>query len=166
MRRCAILLALGCIAAMPASAVDSVVLGRGVSNDFFAEIECSSTDLCMDSLYVWELDAKQTLAGPKVTGRVRAVIAVHTLATSKYVKSVELFVLRPAEDVKADDSKSPAFSLVALSPRYAGGKYCLHVDPRSVGLEVESARSADGTFCFLRADVLRPNKSLERTRER
>jgi len=166
MKRCAALFALACIAAMPALAVDSVVLGRGVSNDFFAEIECSPTDLCMDSFYIWELDAKQTLAGPKVTGRVRAVIAVHTSATSKYVKSVELFVLRPVENFEANDSKSPAFNLVALSRRYAGGKYCLDVDPLSVGLEVESTRSTNGLFCFRRADVLRPNKSLERTRDR
>ena len=164
MRRIATLLAFSCIAGVPAWAVDSVVLGRGVSNEFFAEIECSPTDLCMDSLYVWELDAKQTLAGPIIKGRVRAVIATHTFATSKYVNSVELFVLKPSE--RAEDSTSPEFSLIALSPRYRGGKYCLQIDPLSVGLDVKATRSTDGLFCFSRASVLRPNKSLERTRAR
>src|SRR5437763_799201 len=88
MRRFAILFGFSCAAAVPASATDSVVLGRGLSNAFFDKIECSPTDLCMDSLYVWELDARQTLAGPKVAGRVRAIIAVHGPATSKYVRSV------------------------------------------------------------------------------
>lgn len=164
MKRTATVFAFFCITAVPAWAVDSVVLGRGINNEFFAEIECSPADLCMDSLYVWELDAKQTLAGPRIKGRVRAVIAAHTFATSKYVSSVELFVLRPSEG--AEGSTSPEFNLIALSPRYRGNKYCLPVDPLSVGLDVKATRSADGLFCFSRASVLRPNKSLERTRER
>src|SRR4051812_32664287 len=109
MRRSAILLVLGCIVPLRAWAVDSVVLGHGLSNAFFGEIECQPTDLCMDSLYVWQLDAKQTLAGPRVQGRVRAVIAVHGPATSGFVKSVELFVLRPVEGARTNDSKSVEF---------------------------------------------------------
>jgi hypothetical protein len=164
MRRSTALFALGFFCAVPASAIDSVILGRGLSNEFFAELECSPTDICMDSLYVWELDAKRTLAGPTITGRVRAVVSVHGLATSEFVRSVELFVLRPVEKSDADHPDLPTFSLLALSPRYPGGKYCLYIDPRSVGLEVKTSTSSDGMFCFRRADVLRPNKSLERIR--
>jgi hypothetical protein len=112
----------------------------------------------MDSLYVWELDAKRTVVGPTITGRVRAVVSVHALATSEFVRSVELFVLRPVEKSEADDPRSPTFSLLALSPRYPGGKYCLYMDPRSVGLEVETSTSSDGMFCFRRSDLLRPRK--------
>ena len=166
MNRLAIQVAIGCALPVSALAVDSVVLGRGIKNDFFANIECSANELCMDSLYVWEIDAKRTMAGPRVSGRVRAVISVHGLASSKYVKSVELFVLRPKVNLEASDSNGPQFSLMALSPRYKGGKYCLSMDPRSVGLEVDSVVSDEGFYCFSRKQLLRPNKSLERTRER
>ena len=86
------------------------------------------------SVYVIELEAKRTLAGPPVAGRVRALIVAHTEANEKYVKSIELFVLRPVENFDAGESKSPLSSLISLSPRHSGGKYCLDTDPNSLGL--------------------------------
>jgi hypothetical protein len=84
--------------ATPALAEDSVVLGHGVSNAFLGELPCPERSLCVDANYVWVLDADRTVAGPGVTGRVRAIATQHTDATAQFVKSVELFVLSPIQD--------------------------------------------------------------------
>jgi hypothetical protein len=155
MNRFAVLLTVGFALANPVLAADSVVLGRGVSNTFFDRIECSPDSICMDSLYLWELDVKQTLVGPPVKGRVRALFASHGAATPEFVRDVELFVLSPSEGVKGGDSKFPAFGIIALSPRYEGDQYCLPMDPRSVGLDVDSTKAKFGLFCFPRKSILK-----------
>lgn len=162
----AMLLTLGSIPTAPSLASDSVVIGRGISNEYYSEISCEPDELCMHSVYVIELDAKQTLAGPPVTGRVRALIVAHTEANAKYVKSIELFVLRPVENVEAGESKSPRYSLISLSTRHSGGKYCLDTDPNSLGLEVKVEQNEYGYFCFRRRDLLKAGRSMEPARER
>ena len=113
----------------------------------------------MDADYVWVLDALQTIAGPKVAGRVHAIASQHTDATDQFVKSVELFVLRPIHDAGLQQSSGAKYFLVALSPR-VDGTYCLSVKPSEVGLNLDSSEvkiDEQGYFCF-RAAVLASNK--------
>ena len=135
-----------------AIAEESVVLGRGISNAYAGDLECSKDSLCLDARYVWELEAKRTVSGPAVRGRVRAIFAQHTDATPKFVRSVELFVLSRIDDPETRERLGADYSGIWLSPRYTGSKYCLPVTPRSVGLAVpESEVMLDpdsGYFCF------------------
>ena len=147
-----LLLLTGILAAVPVAGQDSVVLGRGVGNAFAALIECTDRSLCMDSLYVWELEAKHAVSGPPVSGRVKAIFVQHTQATLKFVRSVELFVLRRIDDPAMRKEYGADYSGIALSPRYSGSRYCLPVSPQSIGLKLaESDVSVDpdsGYYCF------------------
>ena len=144
---------LGFIAiASSAHGADTVVLGKGISNSFVSELTCPEGAICMDSLYRWELNAKHTVAGPIVAGRLRAVISQHADANIRFVKSVELFVLRPIEDRELGAAYGADFELVALSPRYANGNYCLSVEPEDVGLKLPASEVSidpdSGYRCF------------------
>jgi len=141
-----------CVAAMPTVAAEySVVVGRGVSNSFLSDGPCHGAITCLDAWYVWVLDADRTVAGPKVSGRVKAITPQHTEATLKFVESVELFVLRAIEDPRLAGSSGAKYSIVSLSPRYSGDRYCLWFDPKVVGLKLEPSEivvDSDGSFCF------------------
>jgi hypothetical protein len=97
---------------------DSVVLGRGVANQYYADLRCPTDSICLDALYKWQLQAARTIAGPSVRGRVGALIAQHTDATRKFVRSVELFVLRPIQDPVLRKASGAQYYLLSLSPRY------------------------------------------------
>jgi len=138
---------------------DSVVLGHGVSNAFLSLPPCPTDSLCMDANYVWVLDAVHTVVGPAVIGRARAIASQHTDATAKFVKSIELFVLRPIEDRALQESSGAKYYLVLLSPRYSHGRYCLAESPGDVGLKINPSEvkvNEYGNFCF-RATVLASN---------
>jgi hypothetical protein len=144
---------LGAFAVAPvAVAADSVVLGHGVSNAFLSPQPCPEGSICMDSNYVWVLHADRTVAGPTVTGRVRAIASQHTEATSQFVKSVELFVLRPIQDPSVRKSSGAEYYLVSPSRKNTLGQYCLLVRPADVGLALNAAEvkvdSDNGYFCF------------------
>jgi hypothetical protein len=142
----------------PAVAEDSVVLGHGISNAFLSRQACPQpTDtkfaaICMDANYVWVLDAVHTVAGPSVSGRVRAIASQHVDATDQFVKSVEIFVLRPIDDSALQKSSGATYYLVSLSARDVNGKYCLSVAPKDEGLKLDASEisvdPASGYFCF------------------
>lgn len=140
------------LAPLLAFSAESVVLGSGVSNEYASTIDCPPDALCMDSMYLWVFDARKTLAGPPVNGRVRALIAQHTDARSKYVRSVRLFVVKPIESDEVRRAHNATHYLLAVSPRYEDGTYCLPMNPQSVGLEIDASRIArksdSGYFCF------------------
>jgi hypothetical protein len=155
MLRTTLLLAAG-LAVAPVVAEESVVLGRGISNTYAGDIACAEQTLCLDARYVWELEAKRTVSGPLVKGRVKAVFAQHTDANVKFVRSVELFVLSRIEDPATRKQLGADYSGIALSPQYSGSKYCLPVTPASVGLAIpENAISVDdsGYYCFAKSLV-------------
>ena|ERR1700730_11782664 len=145
-----------------AVAADSVVFGHGVSNKFLAEAPCPGSGLCMDASYVWVIDAVRTIVGPNVAGRVRAIASQHTDATSAFVKSVELFVLRPIKESKLRKSSGAEYYLVSLSPRDSANRYCLSVKPSDVGLKLSASDvvvDADsGGFCFTAAALASNNR--------
>ena len=149
-----------CALATPAAALaaDSVVLGHGVSNAFHTSSPCPPD--CMGAEYIWVLDAHRTVSGPKVTGRIRAITFQHTDATSQYVKSVELFVLRPIEDASIRKSSGADYYLVSLSPRDSRGRYCLNMKPSELDLTVAASEvtvdASSGYYCF-KASALASN---------
>ena len=152
---------LGALAiATPVVAADSVVLGHGVSSAFLSNVPCTERSLCVDALYVWVLDASNTVVGPRVTGRVRAIATQHSDATGQFVRSVELFVLSPIADSTLQKSSGAKFYLIALSPRDLRGRYCISVKPNDVGLKLDPSEvtvdSDSGYFCF-NASVLASN---------
>ena len=161
LRLCAAI-TVACTVGSFAVAADSVVLGHGVSNEFLSQTTCAATMLCTDALYVWVIDADRTIVGPRVAGRVRAIFLQHTDARSTFVKSVELFVLRPLKDASLRKSYGADYSLVSLSPRYSEGRYCLSVKPSDVGLDVPASAvvvdAGRGQFCFPAAALASNNR--------
>src|ERR1700747_640947 len=148
--------------ASSAVAADSVVVGHGISNSFLSSRTCLPDPLCMTASYVWVLDAKRTVSGPKVVGRVRAIMLQHVGATSKYVKSVELFVLRPIEDLSTRKSSGADYLLVSLSPLDSQGRYCLQMNPGDVGLKLAASEvtvdASSGNYCFSAAALASNNR--------
>jgi hypothetical protein len=137
---------------LSAIAADSVVVGRGISNAYVADAACPEGSSCMDSLHVWVLKVRRTVSGPVVKCTVRALATQHIEATTEFVKSVELFVLRPIDDAAIRNAYGAEYRLVSLSPRYESDKYCLTVNPNDVGLRLESSQiafdSESGVYCF------------------
>lgn len=138
-------------------AADSVVLGHGIRNYFLSMPPCPKdadsglTAICMDGNYVWVLKAQRTLVGPRVAGTVRAISSQHGAAVSEFVKSVELFVLTPIDDLALRKSSHADYYIVELSPRYSDDRYCLSDKPTDVGLHVDQADitiDATGYNCF------------------
>lgn len=131
---------------------DSIVLGRGISNEYISDLPCPQGFICLDSMYLWEFAAKRTVVGPAVKGKVRFLAEQHTEALPKYVRSVELFILRPIEDKSVVESTGAHYYLLSLSPRYDNGTFCVSVDPLEAGLKL--ARSDvtvdpdSGYHCF------------------
>jgi hypothetical protein len=119
--------------------MDSVVLGHGVGNSFLHDLPCADDSLCVGGSYVWVLRARRTVVGPPIVGTVRALGMQHGDATTQLVKAAELFVLRPIDDPRVRESSGAQYYLVALSPRYPDGSYCLSVKPKDVGLELAPA---------------------------
>jgi len=137
-------------AGLSAFAADSVVIGRGISNSFLSNVDCPTGSLCLDARYLWVLASNRTVAGPPVEGQVRAISMQHTDATPQFVGSVELFVLRPIESAALRTSSGADFYIVALSARDSAGRYCLPVDPTTVGLHLDRTklRAVHGSYCF------------------
>jgi hypothetical protein len=71
----------------------------------------------------------------------------HTLT---YLRSLRLFVLRPLTEIRDAPRASDAkYYLVASSPIYKDGSYCISVEPTELGLALKNVRTgSDGTFCF------------------
>jgi len=136
----------------PASAADSVVIGRGISNSYFTNLPCSANEICLDSLFMWVLDSTRSVAGPTIKGTVRALIAQHVAATRKFVESAELFVLQPIQDDALRKRSGADYYLLSVSPRNENGRYCLSKNPDDVGLKLPKAQVSmdiEGSrYCF------------------
>ncbi len=146
----------GVFATSSAFSADSVVIGRGIKNYFLLVPPCPQDPdsglvaICMDAEYVWELKANRSLVGPNIEGTVRAISYQHTEAKSEYVRSVELFVLRPISDPRIQNSSHAAYYMVESSPRYADDFYCLE-DPIGLGLAIQESDiivNGNGDRCF------------------
>jgi hypothetical protein len=147
--------------AAAASPDTSVVIGHGVSNAFLSKLPCAPGSVCLDSRYLWIIDATQTAVGPTIVGTVRAVAEQHVDAAPEFVKAVELFVLRPISDVALRETSGAEFQVVALSARDPQGRYCLPVAPGDVGINLPPSEvvTAGGSYCFS-ASALASNNRL------
>ena len=152
MRRLCVLLIWVIAPLQSALSDNSVVIGRGFSNEEIASLGPIDD---WNVFFLWTLDVKRTVASPKVKGRVRALTMAHAGATSKYVRSVELFVLSPiTESSKEMLSTGANYFIVALSPLYQDAMYCTRMDPLDIGIPIERAQikvDENGSFCFERA---------------
>ena len=150
--RAVLILLLGVTLASPVPGADTVAIGKGIANSFASDLTCEDQTICLDSLYVWIFDATRTVSGPTVKGRTKALIAQHVDATPQFVKSIELFVLRPIEDAKLRRSSGANYYLLSVSPRYADDTYCVSVDPDDLGLKLPKLKvkrdAEGGRFCF------------------
>ena len=131
---------------------DSVVLGRGISNEHAFNLPCSQDSICMDSMFIWTFAAKRTIVGPEVKGKVRFLAAQHVDAVPRYVRSVELFILRQIDDPELIKSTGAQYYLLSSSPRYSNGTYCIWTDPEEVGLRLKKSDvtidPTTGYYCF------------------
>jgi hypothetical protein len=141
----------------PAFSSDSVVLGRGISNYFLSKQPCPQPEdsnlvnICMDVNFIWVLSARRTIVGPPVKGTVKAISSQHVAATSKFVRSTELFVLRPIDDPALRRSSHADYYLVELSTKDSDGRYCLWDKPEEVGLRLKDTDVVvddEGQSCF------------------
>src|ERR1700691_5038907 len=159
MGRASFSLILVSLIAAPSSAFssDSVVLGRGISNYFLSKQprpqpeDSNLANICLDANFIWVLSARRTIVGPPVRGTVRAIVSQHVAATSKFVRSTELFVLRPIDDPALRKSSHADYYLVDLSPKDSDGRYCLWDKSEEVGLRLSDndvVVRGEGQSCF------------------
>src|SRR5687768_18600679 len=94
-RRIVLFAALGGLSSL-AQSEPSLSLGRAISQFDDVEIvetpeeRCPPESICLRSWSRWTLDVKQTLAGPKVTGRIHVVMMQHApMAPSLFKRSEE-----------------------------------------------------------------------------
>jgi hypothetical protein len=110
----------------------------------------SMTFVCIDAWIGFDISTSTTLAGPKVTGRIRAARIQHAVITT--FNRSKLFVLRPIEDALMRKAIKADFYLMDLSA--PNDMYCLQWDPKIYGLTefAAAARVSRGTdesrYCF------------------
>ena len=134
MRCAAVIIVVPMLVVSQAYAAPSVLIGRGLSNTFVAESVCPENAICLDAFYRWEFMSTRTVAGPAISGHVRAVISQHVEATPSFVRSVELFVVTPIDDPAVRRTYGAEYFLLALSPRYKSGRYCVPMPLAEIGL--------------------------------
>ena len=131
---------------------NSIVIGHGIKVDGIA----GSGD--WSSEYVWQIHAQRTLAGPTVKGAVRIIAVSHAQPKDSYVRTIELFVLAPVIQSKTESTAEPRFSLIASSPLYKRGKYCIPFKPFEVSIPLDDSevqRDDIGFYCFTKEALLK-----------
>lgn len=158
--RRAVLLLAPIFLAADAYAENSIVIGHGIKVDGIFE---SGGDWV--SGYVWLINARRTVSGPTVKGNLRIVAASHAQPKDSYLKTVQLFVLAPVARSGAESSGGePRFSLIASSPLYGGGKYCVPFEPSEIAIplsETEVERNEHDAYCFSKKSLLEATKRME-----
>jgi len=130
----------------------SVVVGNGVKVDGVAELGDD-----WNTGYIWLVNAKQTVSGPSVKGRIRIVAVSHAQPTDAYIRSVQLFVLSPIVKTNPESNEEPKFSLIASSPLYKKGRYCVAFRPSQIAIPIDDAaveRDEDNDYCFSKKALL------------
>ena len=142
-----------------AYAENSIVIGQGIK--VVGEPSCIGD--CWVSGYVWLIDARRTVLGPPVEGKIRMVAASHGQPKDSYLKAVQLFVLSPVIADTAEVSSDLQFSLLASSPMYGGGRYCIPFKPTEVGIPLsdsEVERDEYNRYCFSKRSLLKATKRI------
>jgi hypothetical protein len=165
LHRAALLFALIFLVA-DAYADNSIVIGHGIKIDGV----CETGD--WDSGYIWLINARRTISGPAVKGKIRIIAMSHAQPKDSYLKTVQLFVLAPVTKDAAEASKEPTFSLIASSPLYRRDQYCIAFKPSEIGIplnDTEVERNEHDAYCFSTQALLEaakrmgPNQSFQPT---
>jgi hypothetical protein len=140
---------------------NSIVIGQGIKVEGVFE---SAGE--WQSGYIWLVNARRTVLGPDVKGKIRITAVSHAQPTDDYLKTVQLFVLAP---VSADSAASdaPKYSLLASSPLDRNGQYCVWLKPSEISIplsDTDVERDEHGAYCFSKASLLKAARSL-RSRE-
>jgi hypothetical protein len=138
-------------------AEDSIVIGYGIKVDGIN----GSGDWV--SAYVWQINARRTVSGPIVKGKIRIIAASHAQPRDSYLKTVELFVLAPVIQDAAKSDDELRFSLVASSPLYERNKYCIQFKPYEISIPLndsEVERDEHGFYCFSKQALLKAAKRI------
>lgn len=136
-----------------ANAEYSVVIGQGIKVDG----ESSPIGDGWTSAFVWLIDARRTVVGPPVKGKLHIIAASHAQPKDSYLRTVQLFVLAPIVG-DTESSGEPMFSLVTSSPIYRRGRYCIPFKPSEVGIPLgdgEVERNEHDYYCFSRSSLLK-----------
>jgi hypothetical protein len=142
-----------------ARAENSIVIGHGIKVDGASE---SAGDWV--SGYVWLINVRQTVSGPTVKGKLRIVTASHAQPRDDYLKTVQLFILAPVVAGGVKSSSEPRFSLIASSPLYGRGKYCIPFKPSEIAIplsDVEVERNQYDSYCFSKKSLLEAAKRMK-----
>ena len=155
MARTASTLALALFAAGNAQAVDSVFIGRALSNEETGLMpECPPDHVCLNTWSKWEIKVSQTLAGPPLSGVVKAAKLQHGRIVPSYLRRFRFFVLRPIENAVLREQLQTEYLLVEVAQPIQ--MYCINNHPTHIGLEQEQisvvALYANQTYCFSLAD--------------
>jgi len=139
-----------------ARAETSLSIGRAISQFDDVKIvetpeeRCPPESICLRGWSRWTLDVKQTLAGPKVTGRIHVVMMQHAPMADSLFKKELLFVLEHIADPAERKRLHADYKLVEFT--YSEPTYCLSSNPSEWGIASDriSRRNSDGetTYCF------------------
>jgi hypothetical protein len=143
-----------------AYADNSIVIGHGLKVDGV----CESAGEWMSG-YVWLINARRTVSGPIVKGKIRVIAASHAQPKDSYLKTVQLFVLAPAIGYGAESSNEPRFSLIASSPLYGRDRYCIPFKPSEIGIPLSDTaieRNEYDDYCFSKRSLLEAAKRVGR----
>lgn len=134
----------------------SLSLGRAISQFDDVEIvetpeeRCPPESICLRGWSRWTLDVKQTLAGPKITGRIHVVMMQHTEIVGSLFKKELLFVLERIDDPAERKRLHADYKLLEFT--YSQPTYCMSSDPAQWGIPRDriSKQDNDGevAYCF------------------
>lgn len=151
MRRIIILLAglLAIVRLQPASAEESVFIGRATANVYTGVDPSCAGDSCilMSTWYRWTIKVTAKLSGPDLPRVIVAARLQHAGLVSGYMRRITLFVVSPIEDL--DTRKRLRADYVLDDQSNPVTMHCLYSDPRKLGLDVGQVFVNDsGRYCF------------------
>jgi hypothetical protein len=145
-----------CTLSSLARAETSLSLGKAISQFDDVHIEetpeerCPADAICLRGWSRWTLDVKQTLAGPRVNGRIHVVMMQHApMADSLFEKEL-LFVLEHIDNPAERKRLHADYKLLEFT--YAETLYCTSSDPRQWGVPSDRIRKQQSddevSYCF------------------
>jgi hypothetical protein len=139
---------------------DSLVIGRAKKSDFLESAGSACVEdngegrgsnglesICMHGWVRWAIDVQKTVGGVRLSGRIYAARAQHTLMLPRYQRRLRLFALEPISDPQMRKRLQADFYLVDMSHEM----YCMSVDPQAYGLPESThvqGEADEKSYCF------------------
>jgi hypothetical protein len=143
---------LGLAICQRATASDTVVLGRLVSNEpmSYVKDECPEDHVCSRSWWKSVVEVEKTVQGRHLSGRVTAAVMQHTSLNARFKRAVRLFALTPIDDPDQRAKLRADYYLEEMSEPQQ--MFCTSRDPKRLGLSVQetyvSGSGDNTTYCF------------------